>query len=337
MSIRVSALVSVYNAERFMRAALEDLVAQTLFAHGELEIIVINSGSPQGEETIVKEFQNRHANIKYVRTERETIYAAWNRGLRLASGTYLTNANTDDRHRPDGLELLANALERSGSGVAYADALITRGENETLGTNAADRVFRWPRFSLRQLLMHSVFGPQPMWRRSLHDEIGLFDPKYTVAGDYEFFIRAAWRQGAVHVPEILGLYFEGGTESRNLEKCKNETEEVLRRYRWSIPIEDIYPRCRELDNPQAARAVALLDFARCLATGPHPDAALTRRLRDEAALILLRSTPRAWASLSLRWLAARRKNAAAVRDTGRWHPVLADLPPIASEIVKPLS
>jgi glycosyltransferase involved in cell wall biosynthesis len=331
---KVSALVSTYNAERFMRGALEDLIGQTLFAQGRLEIVVVNSGSQQGEEAIVREFQARYPNITYLRSERETIYGAWNRGIRAARGEYLTSANTDDRHRPDALEVMARALDERDVGLVYADSLITRRPNETFAANSADRVFRWPDYSLRQLLVTSLFGPQPMWRRSLHDEIGGFDASYRVAGDYEFFIRAAWRRGAWHLSEILGLYLEGGFESNNLERCTLETRQALGRYRAIIPIEDIYPALRGAAEPHSARAVALLDFAGCLAGGPHPDPAQSQRCRDLALVALARAPLRSWLDPSL-WgfgvgcLLGRAGRAAP------WsaHPLLRDLPPLARQII----
>src|SRR5687768_12897488 len=103
----VTALVSTYRSEAFMQGCLQDLVEQTLYAQGALEIVVIDSGSPENERAIVEQFQRRHPRIVYLRTERETLYAAWNRGIGAAGGKYLTNANTDDRHRRDALEILA--------------------------------------------------------------------------------------------------------------------------------------------------------------------------------------------------------------------------------------
>src|SRR5687767_7896873 len=101
----LTAIVSTYNAESFMRGCLEDLEAQTIA--DRIEIVVIDSNSPQREVDIVREFQQRHSNIRYLRTEeRETLYKAWNRGVEMARGKYLTNANTDDRHRRDAFEVM---------------------------------------------------------------------------------------------------------------------------------------------------------------------------------------------------------------------------------------
>ncbi|MGH8583501.1 MAG: glycosyltransferase [Gammaproteobacteria bacterium] len=335
MSIRVSAIVSLYNSERFVRGAMQDLVAQTLFQRGEMEIVVVNSGSQEGEEPIVLEYKARHPNIKYVRTERETIYGAWNRGVALSEGQFLTNANSDDRHRADALEVLANALERSGAGTAYADAYITRGANEPFENNTADRVFNWPDYSLRQLLMHSLVGPQPMWRRDLHDHVGLFNANLKIAGDYDFFIRAGWARGGIHVRKVLGLYYEGGTEHRNLDRTFDETTDILRRYRSMIPIEDIYPACRASSDPHVAGAVARWDFAGCLSTGPHKDVQLATRLRSDAVVAVLRR-PASWPALGLLRLRFALNGPYTGRGTGPWHPVLDELPPLVDKIIRPI-
>ncbi len=58
----VSAIVSTYNSEKFLTGCLEDLERQTIA--DKLEIIVVNSGSQQNEETIVKEFQQKYDNIR---------------------------------------------------------------------------------------------------------------------------------------------------------------------------------------------------------------------------------------------------------------------------------
>ncbi len=101
----VSAIVSTYNSERFIRGCLEDLECQTIA--DRLEIVVVNSGSQQNEEAVIREFQEKYSNIKYIKTDqRETVYAAWNRGIQAATGKYITNANTDDRHRKDALEVM---------------------------------------------------------------------------------------------------------------------------------------------------------------------------------------------------------------------------------------
>ena len=229
----VSAIVSTYNSARFLRGCLEDLERQTIA--DQLEIIVVDSASPQNERAIVEEFQQRYSNIVYLRTEtRETVYGAWNRGIRAARGKYLTNANTDDRHRPDALDILARTLEANPDiTLAYADCLVTRVENETFETTRATERMQWLDFNPADLLLKGCFvGPQPMWRREVHDEHGYFDATIVSAGDYEFWLRLAQNRTFFHVKETLGLYLESPTsvEHGNRERGAKEVLEARRRY-----------------------------------------------------------------------------------------------------------
>ncbi|MBT3666715.1 MAG: glycosyltransferase, partial [Opitutae bacterium] len=79
-SLKVTAIVSTFNAQHLIGGCLEDLVRQTIYAKGEMEIIVIDSGSQEEEGAIVREYQSRYDRIRYFRTEqRETLYRSWNR------------------------------------------------------------------------------------------------------------------------------------------------------------------------------------------------------------------------------------------------------------------
>lgn len=272
----VSAIVSAYRAERFMRGLLEDLEAQTLA--DRLEIVICDSNSPENEAEIVREFQRRYDNIVYFRTpEREPSQVSFNRCIQVARGRYLTMANADDRHRPDALEILARTLDaRPEVALAYADSLITRRENETFAHTTAERVLRYPQYSVRQSLMFCHFGPQAMWRANLGDDVDWFDESYSFANDMDRYIDLAWRHGAVHVDEVLGLYFEGGFEEQNQAAVARESAAIAALHRSRVPIEDIYPGLAKLAGDPVARAAALVDFGVALVGPPWPDAAMAR-------------------------------------------------------------
>jgi glycosyltransferase involved in cell wall biosynthesis len=225
----VTAIISTYASEMFMRGCLQDLVDQTLYAQGALEIVVIDSGSPQGEGAIVRDFQARYPRIRYLRTERETLYAAWNRAIAMSDGHYLTNANTDDRHAPDALEKLARCLDQHPEvGVAYADQRISHSPNQRFAECPISADIGWsPRepFEHEELQLRYTMGSQPMWRKSLHQRHGLFDARFTSAGDYDFFLRIAPTEGFLHVPEVLGLYY---WNRQGIEHSSNRAEEELK-------------------------------------------------------------------------------------------------------------
>lgn len=229
----VTAIVSAYNSARFLPGCIEDLEAQTLAA--KLEIIVVDTHSPQNEQDIVEELQRKYPNLVYLRTdERETVYAAWNRGLKVARGKYITNANTDDRHRRDAFERMVEVLERRPEiSLVYADCMVTATENETFENARPIRHFRWLDFNRHDLLQKGCFvGPQPMWRKEVHDEHGYFDESCVSAGDYEFWLRLAQTREFLHLPEVLGLYLDSpaSVEHRNQAQARQEIEKARLRY-----------------------------------------------------------------------------------------------------------
>ncbi len=208
MEYLVSAIVSTYNAERFIKGRLDDLLSQTIGK--KLEIIVIDSGSTQNEAEIVKAYQHYHSNIYYLRTERETVYGAWNRGIELASGKYITNANTDDRLRKDAYEILSSYLEEHTEyALVYPDVLITKNENETFEINSSDGMFKLNDHD-RETLINGLcyIGPMPMWRRSVHEKVGFFDSDFITSGDFEFWVKLSEFFEFKKINQLLGLYLK---------------------------------------------------------------------------------------------------------------------------------
>lgn len=260
----VSAIVSTYNSERFIRGCLENLEAQSIA--GRLEIIVIDSNSQENERSVVEEFQKRYGNILYIRTyEREGLYASWNRGVRTANGRYITNANTDDRHLPRSLEIKAMALDMFPDvGLVYSDVWGTDIENDIFDPEDKARfhLYRYPDFTPLSGLTGSNFSPQPMWRRSAHDTVGFFDERYTIAGDYEFFYRLAVKLGALHIREPLGLYLENqsGIEYSHPELTRNEFSRLRNKFYNSIPLEVFFPLLSEFPDNKLAKGSVLWEL-----------------------------------------------------------------------------
>ncbi|GIV50515.1 MAG: hypothetical protein KatS3mg038_1036 [Candidatus Kapaibacterium sp.] len=249
MTIRVSALVSVYNAERFLEGRLVDLASQSLWERGELEIVVINSGSKQDDESIVFEFwghleASARERLVYIKTMREPLYCAWNRGVRLARGQYLTNANADDRLAPDALERLCAALDDASSLVmgVYGDCYVTSTPNATWnGFYQLDYpsyyplgFTNWDQATPEVMAERCVVGNCPLWRRDMHDKCGLFDESYLLAGDYEMWLRAmayGYRFLKIAGPPIGLFYHDPGQLSRaNRQQIVMETRRA--QLRW---------------------------------------------------------------------------------------------------------
>jgi GT2 family glycosyltransferase len=225
---------------------MENLLSQSIYRTGKLEIIVIDSGSLENEVKIIKGFQNHYSVIKYIRTDnREPLYQAWNRGIEEASGQYITNANTDDRHHSECLERLVSKLdERPVCDVAYGNLYKSAAANETFDENDKSSPCYSQKFNPGSLLLHDFIGAQPVWRKSLHDKIGMFDESYEVVGDYEFFLRAASKGcNFIHVPKAEGimLWHQGALSTRDSRGIK-EKNVLFEKYRNPKKIIQFYQK-----------------------------------------------------------------------------------------------
>ena len=259
----VSAIVSTYKSERFIAGCLEDLTAQTLFTQGRMEIVVVDSCSPENEGAIIRQFQKEHHNIVYLRTdERETLYAAWNRGISVARGRFITNANTDDRHRGNALELMALALEASPDvALVYGDCYLSTIPNERFDENSCNRIYLYPDFFAPAALLHYQFGPQPMWRKSVHDTIGFFDGTMRAAGDYDFNLRFAQKFTAMHLPVALGSYLaHEGAISFADGTMQRENQQIAAHYQNDATIEALYAQAGIASKSKADQALLQLDL-----------------------------------------------------------------------------
>jgi len=91
--VKVSVIVPVYNVEKYLRKCLDSLVNQTL---EDIEIIAVDDGSTDSSIDIIKEYAEKHSNIKYYQKENGGLSDARNFGLKMATGKYIAFLDSDD-------------------------------------------------------------------------------------------------------------------------------------------------------------------------------------------------------------------------------------------------
>jgi len=91
---KVSIIIPVYNAEKYLRECLDSVVNQTL---ADIEIICVNDGSTDGSPAILREYAAKDARLRLIDQVNTGPSAARNRGLDLARGEYIQFVDADDR------------------------------------------------------------------------------------------------------------------------------------------------------------------------------------------------------------------------------------------------
>lgn len=116
---KLSVIVPVYNVEAYLKKCLNSIISQT---YRNLEIIVVNDGSPDGSVAIAEKFARWDKRVKVITKKNAGLGAARNTGLEYATGDYVTFVDSDDRLVPDAYEAMMDSLLASGSDLVVAGA-----------------------------------------------------------------------------------------------------------------------------------------------------------------------------------------------------------------------
>ncbi len=232
---RVSIITSVYNGDAFIEEFLADITKQTMF--DQCELLLINANSPGNEEPIIIDYMQKYSNIFYLKLKSDPgLYAVWNIGIMLARADFITNANLDDMRNPECLELQTKELEQNPEiDLVYGGYLITNRPHETFEDNTAILFCDPIEFSPTKMYV-SMPGPQPLWRKSMHEKYGYFDENFFYAGDLEMWNRAV--KGGAKFKKInffTGLYYEnpkGLSTTQDQEKMKKRKHEESLIIKW---------------------------------------------------------------------------------------------------------
>ena len=233
--IRVSAIASLYCGGDFIEQFMDNITGQTGFDR-HCELIIIDAESPENEGETITRYLERHPSIVYQRkNSRIGIYEAWNVGVDCARGRYLTNTNLDDLRRADSLEIQAGALDAMPfADVVYQDFYTTFDPSLDWEEVAA---FGYksdlPVITAHNMLQFNSPHNAPMWRKALHDELGLFDASLKSAGDYEFWMRCLNAgKSFIKVNEPHVVYYQNpkGLSTRADTRGLVEAHAITRKY-----------------------------------------------------------------------------------------------------------
>lgn len=160
---KVSVIVPVYKVEKYLEKCLESLVNQTL---SDIEIVIVNDGSPDNSEKIIEIYSKRYLNkIKYVKKQNGGLSSARNYGIPYATGEYIAFLDSDDYVELNMYELMYNKAIEDNYDMVECN-FIWEYKNKTKidigekykGTNEAlekARVVAWNKLYRRDVLINS--------------------------------------------------------------------------------------------------------------------------------------------------------------------------------------
>jgi glycosyltransferase involved in cell wall biosynthesis len=191
----VSVLLAVHDDKRFLRQAVDSVLAQTL---ADLELILVDDGSAEPVESF------DDARVRVVRNDTQLgLAASLNRGLDAAAGKFVARLDADDVALPHRLERqiarLAGRTAAVGSAVVDVDEHGGRGRTHVMPEGAVE--LRW-----HALFSSPFFHPTVLVDREALDAHGLrYDPEFLESEDYDLWTRLFAFADGVNLREPLVL------------------------------------------------------------------------------------------------------------------------------------
>lgn len=108
---KISVIIPIYNVEEYLEYCLDSLVNQTIDKN-DVEVLLVNDGSPDNSEEICKKYCEKHSFFKYFAKENEGVSKTRNFGIKHAQGKYIAYLDPDDALTEKSLESLVKFFEQ---------------------------------------------------------------------------------------------------------------------------------------------------------------------------------------------------------------------------------
>lgn len=208
----VSVIIAVFNGEKYLADAIESIIGQT---YKNIEIIIIDGNSTDRTVQIIKKYQSQ---ISYWISEPDKgIYDAWNKGLSVAQGEWISFIGSDDMYCPDAIENYINFVNlhelEDTEYISSRVQLITE-EKEILRIHGEK--WKWDKFKVYMNVAHVG----SLHNRKLFDQYGRYNISYKIAADYEFLLRAKNKLNADFLDKVTAQMRIGGASLRNTKVFK---------------------------------------------------------------------------------------------------------------------
>lgn len=196
----VSVVIPVYNAERFVAAAIDSVLKQT---YPSTELIVVDDGSTDTTAAVVRSYGER---VRYIFQSNARQAAARNRGIAEARGELIAFLDADDTWREDKLEKQVAVLDQAPDlGLVYCSLEVVDRHHRSIGQT---------RVRLRGHCLPGVLlgrsagglGSTALVPRRVLEEVGTFDVELPPCEDTDLFWRIAARYPIDYVDELLVHY-----------------------------------------------------------------------------------------------------------------------------------
>jgi glycosyltransferase len=219
--MKVSIITATFNSEKSIQRTIDSVASQD-YAH--IEHIIIDGGSTDNTINIIKKNNNKISN--FISEKDNGIYAALNKGIKMATGNIIGFLNSDDIYtNKHVISRIVNCFNIKKTDLVYGNLVYQSKDEQNKKT------VRYWRSNVYNpgCLSYGWMPPHPTLycKREVYEKWGLYNENFRISSDYEFILRV-FKQPTVSkafLPTIMVKMDVGGISNNSLKNIILKTKE----------------------------------------------------------------------------------------------------------------
>jgi glycosyltransferase involved in cell wall biosynthesis len=224
-----SIVTASYNSEK----TISDTITSVLnLDFQDFEYIIIDGNSSDGTlgiiQSFIPKFETKGAPYKFISEKDKGIYDAWNKGIQLSSGEWISFLGSDDMYIEDALINYSNEIKKSDSKTNYISSKVEIIDEKHQFIRVIGKPFKWV-YVVRNMNIAQVGS---FHKKELFEKVGNFSTAYKIVGDLDFYIRCKETIEPAFFNEITAKMQNGGV-SNQIYKALKEALIVKLKYGYN--------------------------------------------------------------------------------------------------------
>lgn len=222
--MKFSIITVSFNSEKTIEETIKSVVSQT---YKDFEYILVDGGSSDNTVKIANRYKKY---FKYIVSEKDNgIYDAINKGINLASGNIISILHSDDLYYSENVLLDVKNIFNKDENIkcVIGNTLIYKlknGYKKVIRNYKSKHFYNWMMY-----LGYSPPHPSTFIRKEIYSQFGLYNTKYKIAGDFEFFLRILFLKKIKleKINQSFVLMKLGGESTKSIINHNQSTVEIL--------------------------------------------------------------------------------------------------------------
>jgi glycosyltransferase involved in cell wall biosynthesis len=224
----ISIIIASYNSEKTINKTLDSIYNQT---YQNFELIIIDGKSTDGTIDLIMNYESIFCNkLIWISEKDNGIYEAWNKGISLSCGRWISFIGSDDYYEINALEKYVNIInDNQNINFISSKCLLVNSRYERI----REYGLKW---SNKMLTYCTIAHVGSFHKRDLFVTEPFFDTRYKITADYDFLLKHNDKIKPYFIPIITAVVLNTGisgqdiffvAKERTLVKIRNNCKSIF--------------------------------------------------------------------------------------------------------------